>query len=111
MNKSVILLCKNHDRGDCKLDHISLADDGGLIVSHLICEDAEEKPEDEDKNKCLIDATDEHILVLYVAMYSRTSSGPVAGLMTVYVQNALIVEHLGMNGQELNRQSKNASNN
>ncbi len=52
MNKSVILLCKKHkcnnnDRSDCKLDHISLADDGGLIVSHLICEDAEDKPEDE----------------------------------------------------------------
>ena len=55
MNKSVILLCKNHkcnnnDSGDCKLDHISLADDGGLIISHLICEDAEEKPEDEDES-------------------------------------------------------------
>ena len=51
MNKSVILLCKNHkcnlnNHGDCKLDHISLASDGGLIVSKLICEDAEPKDED-----------------------------------------------------------------
>jgi len=51
MNKSVILLCKNHkcnhnNSGDCKLDHISLADDGGLIISKLICEDAEPKEDD-----------------------------------------------------------------
>lgn len=61
MNKSVILLCKNHKcnnnaSGDCKLDHISLADDGSLIVSKLICEnviceDAEDKPEDEGECK------------------------------------------------------------
>lgn len=55
MNKSIILLCKNHkcnnnESGDCKLDHVSLASDGGLIVSKLICEDAEEKPEDEDES-------------------------------------------------------------
>jgi hypothetical protein len=53
MNKSVILLCKNHkcnnnDSGDCKLDHISLASDDS-IIGKLICEDAEEKPEDEEK--------------------------------------------------------------
>lgn len=52
MNKSVVVLCKNHkcnfnNKGDCKLSHISLASDGGLIVSKLICEDAEEKPKDE----------------------------------------------------------------
>ena len=51
MNKSIIVLCKNHecnhnDSGDCKLSHISLASDGSLIVSKLICEDAEPKPED-----------------------------------------------------------------
>ena len=51
MNKSVILLCKNfkcnnNEKGDCKLDHISLASDGGLVVSKLICEDAELKDED-----------------------------------------------------------------
>ncbi|GAF85112.1 unnamed protein product [marine sediment metagenome] len=50
MNKSVILNCKNfkcrlNNSGDCKLDHISLASDGGLIVSKLICEDAEPKEE------------------------------------------------------------------
>ena len=50
MNKSVIVNCKNfkcnrNDKGDCKLSHISLADDGGLIVSKLICEDAEPIPE------------------------------------------------------------------
>lgn len=46
MNKSIIVNCKNfkckyNNKGDCKLDHISLAIDGGLIVSKLICEDAE----------------------------------------------------------------------
>ena len=50
MNKSVILNCKNfkcngNEEGDCKHSHISLASDGGLIVSKLICEDAEEKPD------------------------------------------------------------------
>lgn len=52
MNKSVIVNCKNikcnfNNKGDCKLSHISLASDGSLIVSKLICEDAEEKPNDE----------------------------------------------------------------
>lgn len=52
MNKSVIVNCKNfkcalNENGDCKLNHISLASDGGLIVSKLICEDAEEIPTDE----------------------------------------------------------------
>jgi len=56
MNKSVIVLCKNrkcsnNDRGDCRLSHISLASEGSLIVSKLICEDAEEKPKDEDKDE------------------------------------------------------------
>ncbi len=51
MNKSVIVLCKNHgcnlnEKGDCKLDHISLASEGSPIVSKLICEDAEPKPDD-----------------------------------------------------------------
>ena len=51
MNKSVILNCKNfkcnrNNNGDCKLSHVSLASDGGLIVSKLICEDAEPKEED-----------------------------------------------------------------
>jgi hypothetical protein len=51
MNKSIIVLCKNHEcshnnKGDCKLDHISLADDGSLIISKLICEDAEPKEDD-----------------------------------------------------------------
>ncbi len=50
MNKSVILNCKNfhcnrNNDGDCKLSHVSLASDGGLIVSKLICEDAEPKEE------------------------------------------------------------------
>lgn len=56
MNKSVILLCKNrkcnkNDKGDCKLSHISLASDGGLILSKLICEDAGEKPDEKEKIK------------------------------------------------------------
>ena len=56
MNKSVILNCKNfkcngNEEGDCKHSHISLASDGGLIVSKLICEDAEEKPDEEKNNK------------------------------------------------------------
>ncbi len=55
MNKSVILLCKNHkcnknDKGDCKLSYVSLASDGGLIVSKLICEDAELIPDDKVKS-------------------------------------------------------------
>ncbi len=50
---------------------------------------------------CLIDVTDEHILVLNVAMYSRTSNGLVAGEMMAHVRNALIVKHLRMNGQKL----------
>lgn len=54
MNKSIIVLCKNfacdfNNKGDCKLDHISLASDGGLIVSKLICEDAEPKEEKQEK--------------------------------------------------------------
>ena len=53
MNKSVILNCKNfkcnfNEKGDCKLSHISLASDGGLIVSKIICENAEEKPDKDD---------------------------------------------------------------
>lgn len=49
MNKSVIVLCKNHkcennNKGDCRRAQISLAPDGSLIVSKMICEDAEEKP-------------------------------------------------------------------
>lgn len=55
MNKSMIVNCKNfacvsNNKGDCKLSHISLASDGGFIVSKLICEDAGEKPAD-DKRK------------------------------------------------------------
>lgn len=50
MNKSVIVNCKNfsckfNEKGDCKLSHISLASDGSLIPSKLICEDFEEKEE------------------------------------------------------------------
>ncbi len=50
MNKSIILLCKNHacnynDKGDCKLDHVSLASEGS-IVSKLICQDAKERPDE-----------------------------------------------------------------
>ena len=50
MNKSVILNCKNfkcryNNKGDCKLSHISLDSDGSLILSKLICEDAEPIPE------------------------------------------------------------------
>lgn len=56
MNKSVILNCKNftcnrNNKGDCKLSHVSLASDGSAIVSRLICEDAEEKPEIDRKGK------------------------------------------------------------
>ena len=56
MNKSIILNCKNfkcnrNEQGDCKLSHISLASDGGLIVSKLICEDAEEKPDKDAKDE------------------------------------------------------------
>lgn len=55
MNKSIIVLCKNHkcnlnEKGDCKLDHISLASEGGLRLNRLICEDFEPIP-DEEKEK------------------------------------------------------------
>ena len=54
MNKAIVVNCKNfkcnrNDKGECKLSHISLASDGGLIVSKLICEDAEPIPEPEEK--------------------------------------------------------------
>lgn len=54
MNKSVIVNCKNfacnlNNSGDCKLSHISLASDGGLIVAKLICEDAEPKEDNPEK--------------------------------------------------------------
>ena len=53
MNKSVVVNCKNikckfNEKGDCKLGHISLASDGSLIVSKLICEDAESIPDKPD---------------------------------------------------------------
>ena len=53
MNKSVILLCKNHKcnnnkEGDCQLDQISQASDGSLIHDRLICEDFEPIPKKED---------------------------------------------------------------
>jgi len=52
MKKSIIVNCKNfecafNDKGDCRLDHISLASDGSLILSKLICEDCEPKPDPE----------------------------------------------------------------
>ena len=55
MNKSVILLCKNHkcnnnNKGDCKLDHISQASAGGL-PDKLICEDFEPIPDTEKSTK------------------------------------------------------------
>lgn len=57
MNKSVILLCKNHkkcnnnDKGDCKLSHVSFASEGGLKKDRLICEDFEPIPTDADKDE------------------------------------------------------------
>lgn len=52
MNKSIIVNCKNakckyNNKGDCKLSHVSLASADTPIVSKLICEDAEDK-ENED---------------------------------------------------------------
>lgn len=52
MNKSVILLCKNHkcnnnNKGDCKLDQVSQVSDGSLTHDRLICEDFEPIPEEE----------------------------------------------------------------
>lgn len=76
MNKSIILLCKNHkcnnnNKGDCKLDQVSMGtvdkgapvdkDDckldqvsqvpAGGLPAWLICEDYEEKPEEEKESK------------------------------------------------------------
>lgn len=55
MNKRIILLCKNHkcnnnDSGDCMLDQVSQSSVGSTLPDRLICEDFEEKDE-EDKNK------------------------------------------------------------
>ena len=56
MNKSVILNCKNrlcrfHDKGDCKLSHVSFASEGSLKPDRLICEDFEPIPDEEGKLK------------------------------------------------------------
>ena len=50
MNKSVkincrVFGCKFNEAGKCKLDSITLQDDGSPIVGRMICVDAEEDEE------------------------------------------------------------------
>lgn len=53
MNKPIkvncrVFKCKFNDSGECRLDSITLADNGSPILAQMICVDAE--PEDEDES-------------------------------------------------------------
>lgn len=53
MNKSVILLCKNHkcnnnDKGDCKRAQVSQVSVGSTLPDRLICEDFEPIPDEDE---------------------------------------------------------------